>query len=132
MKATSFLDMVTLVTATSKSDKEIDDKISKLILLYNKPPKNLCSIFSNLLQLDICKDDYFDAEENTLHFDDNIFTLVFEVKQFVHAAPKNINELITTINAINSPFKLEFKERLVKEFGFNETFKDLMGVYGLQ
>lgn len=132
MKATSFLDMVTLVTATSKSDKEIDDKISKLILLYNKPPKNLCSIFSNLLQLEICKDDYFDAEENTLHFDDNIFTLVFEGKQYVHTAPKNINELITTINAINSPFKLEFKERLIKEFGFNETFKDLMGVYGIQ
>lgn len=132
MKATSFLDMVTLVTATSKSDKEIDDKISKLILLYNRPPKNLCSIFSNLLQLDICEDDYFDAEENTLHFDSNIFTLVFEGKQHIQTAPKNINELITTINAINSPFKLEFKESLINEFGFNETFKDLMGVYGLQ
>lgn len=132
MKATSFLDMVTLVTATAKSDKEIDEKLSKLILLYNKPPKDLCSIFSNLHQLKICKDDYFDKEENTLHFDENIFTLIYQEKQYIHKAPRNLNELITAVNSTNTAFKLEFKESLIKEMGFNETFKDLMGIYGLQ
>lgn len=131
MKAASFLDMVTLLSATAKSDMEIDSKISKLILLYNKPPKNLCSIFSNLHQLEICSDDYFDKQENTLHFDDDIFTLICDGKQYVQKAPKNINELIATINNSNTPFRLEFKEKLIRELDFNETFKDLMSVYGI-
>ncbi len=131
MKATSFLDMVTLVTATAKSDMEIENKVSKLIQLYNQPPKELCNIFSNLDQLEICSDDYFDKEENSLHFDKDIFVLVYGGKQYIHKAPKNINELITTINSTNTSFRLEFKECLVKELDFNETFKDLMSVYGL-
>lgn len=131
MRAASFLDMVTLLTATAKSDNEIDSKLSKLILLYNKPPKNLCSIFSNLHQLAICSDDYFDKDDNTLHFDEEILTLNCNGKQHIHKAPKNINELITAINNTNSPFRLDFKETLVKELDFNETFKDLMSVYGI-
>lgn len=130
--ATSFLDMVTLLTATAKSDKEIDDKLSKLILLYNKPAIELCSVFSNLHRLPKAKGDYFDKENNTLHFDDNIFALIYQEKQYIHKAPKNLNELITAVNACNTPFRLEFKESLIREFGFNDTFKDLMGIYGLQ
>jgi len=132
MKATSFLDMVTLLTATAKSDKEIDAKLSKLILLYNKPVKELCMVFSNLHQLKIGKNDYFDKDNNTLHFDSDIFALNYRDKQFIHKVPRNINELITTINSCNIPFKLEFKESIIKEFGFNDTFKDLMRIYGLQ
>lgn len=132
MKATSFLDMVTLLTATAKSDKEVESKISKLILLYNKPTKNLCSIFSNLHQLQICSDDYFDKEDNTIHFDEDSFTLNCMGKQYTYKAPRNINELITAINNTDASFRLVFKESLVKELDFNETFKDLMSVYGIQ
>jgi hypothetical protein len=131
MKAASFLDMVTLLTATAKSDKEIDSKLSKLILLYNQPPKNLCSIFSNLHQLEICEDDYFDREDNTIHFDDKIFSMHCDGKQYIHKVPRNINELITAINNSNATFRLEFKDSVVKELDFNGTFKDLMEVYGL-
>lgn len=132
MKAASFLDMVTLLSATAKSDNEIDSKLSKLILLYNKPPKNLCSIFSNLHQLPICSDDYFDKDENTLHFDEEHFTLNYDGQNYVNKAPKNINELISIINNTDSAFKLEFSQNLMKELDFNETFKDLMSIYELE
>ena len=131
MKAVSFLDMVTLVTATAKTDKEIDSKISKLILLYNKPSENLCSIFSNLHQLPICSDDYFDKKENTLHFDTEWLALNCQGKQFISKKPRNINELISIVNNAGTSFSLEFRDSIFKEFDFNESFKDLMNIYGL-
>lgn len=132
MKATSFLEMVTLLTATAKSDKEIDEKLSKLILLYNKPPKSLHTIFSNLFQLELCPDDYYDNKDNTLHFDSDIFTLIWDDQQFILQAPKNINELIAGIKSTQTDYELVFQEKIINEIGFNSTFRDLMSVYGLQ
>lgn len=129
MKATSFLNMVTLLTATAKSDNEIDAKLAKFILLYNKPVAELQTIFSNLNQLDLCPDDYFDNQDNTLHFDDDCFILVCEKNTFNFKRPENINELITTISSTDVPFNLEFNESIIKDLDLNPAFKELLNLY---
>lgn len=131
MKAASFLDMVTLLTATAKTEKEIDEKLSKLILLYNQPPVNLCKIFSNLYREKNSPNKYFDKNNAILFLGSNGLVFTLNQKQHTNKAPRNINELITTINAINDSFRLEFKENVVKELDLNPTFKEVMRAYGI-
>jgi len=129
MKALSFLNMVTILSATAKTDKEFDIRLSKLIHLYNQPPKNLQNIFKNISRLDDCLDDYCDNNNNTIHFDDGIFKLICNAQQFIWKIPENINELIININSSFTTFILEFKDDIIKNLGFNQLFSSLIRYY---
>ena len=129
MKALSFLNMVTLLSATAKTDKEFDTRLSKLIHLYNLPPKNLQNIFKNITQFDDCLDDYCDKNNNSIHFNDGIFKLICDAQQFTWKIPENINELIININSSLTRFILEFKDDIVENIGFNQQFSSLIKYY---
>ncbi len=120
MKAMSFLDMVTYLTVIAKTDKEFDCKLAKMIHFYHSPPTSLQLYFSNIKPFDDSSGDYYDPDENTIHFQGEDFKIIWNGQIFMYKAPKNINELISIV--INSPneFFLEFRNDLLKGLGVYE------------
>ena len=125
MKAISFLDMVTLLTAIPDSDEDFNNKLIKLIHLYNKPINGLQNIFSNIKPIDDSAIDYTDDKDSTLHIDNGMLKLIWYGQVFIYRLPENINTLISLVNASNTTFCLRFRDEILKNIGIYSKVKNL-------
>ena len=130
MKAFSFLNMVTLLTASARGNKEFDVQLARLILLYSKPPGDLCATFANLHPMKGCDSAYFSCDSHVIILSRGHMAVVVNAKPVVYKRPGNLNELITAVHSREEGFVLEFTPAVVSKIGFNDTFKELANTYG--
>jgi hypothetical protein len=124
MKAASFLDMVTTLSATSENTYEYDSRLTRLISLYSKPPHHLCRYFSNIQKGD--KSHEYKGDKLKFRLFPKYLQVLTSEDMVTCKAPKNLNELIFAINTLGRGFQLEFQPGVINTLGISPRFIEVV------